>query len=67
MGARREIASRRPPAWRAGVERVHHFLLGDGDERSEQEPQQVSCQPYIVVNDMPKLGQLKKEFPELYR
>ena len=22
--------------------------------------------PYIVVNDLPKLGQLKKQFPELY-
>jgi peptide-methionine (S)-S-oxide reductase len=23
-------------------------------------------QPYIVVNDLPKLGQLKKQFPDLY-
>jgi peptide-methionine (S)-S-oxide reductase len=24
-------------------------------------------QPYIVFNDMPKLGQLKKQFPALYQ
>jgi len=24
-------------------------------------------QPYIVYNDLPKLGELKKQFPELYR
>jgi peptide-methionine (S)-S-oxide reductase len=23
--------------------------------------------PYIVMNDLPKLGALKKNFPELYR
>jgi peptide-methionine (S)-S-oxide reductase len=22
--------------------------------------------PYIIANDLPKLGQLKKQFPELY-